>query len=89
MSSVNIETCWGDPEIEISATVQATPVRCDYGVPHSPVWTEYEDPEIEYPILLDGEEFARSELLTRFGPEAVSEIEASILDTAYSIDNWE
>ena len=89
MSFARVSTVWGDPELDVEATVTARAVRCDYGVPGSPVWTEYEDQEIMWPIELDGVPYARHEVRMNFGDEALHELSKQILAAAADIETWE
>lgn len=52
--------------IDLTATLTGRPVRNDYGVPRSPVWTEIEDVQIET-VHMFGSEWTDAELRAEFG----------------------
>jgi hypothetical protein len=48
---------------DVTASVSAEGEWCDYGVPGSPEWLEFDGAEIDWPVEVDGREFgSRAEL---------------------------
>lgn len=70
--------------IDVEATVSGRPVRCDYGVPRSPVWTEIEGIEVSSDIYVNGKAIAKNSALYR-------ELAALILADAHDLpaDEWD
>ena len=56
----------------------------DYGVPRSPVWYEPADPEVEYPVEVDGEDYTENRL--REEGVDTDEMEQQLLERA---EEWE
>jgi hypothetical protein len=66
-----------DGELRVDAVVYAEPFKDDFGVPGSPVWTDYE--------ITDVEVFVNDALL-RTAPDEFHEIAC---DMAIKFDEWE
>ena len=73
--------------IEIEATVEATMVRNDYGVPGSPVWYEPEDMKVAR-VWMFGRDWTYKQLVEKFGKQGADALHELIEDST-DADAWE
>lgn len=84
----HLAALYEDDALEVFATATGRSVRCDYGVPGSPVWYEIEDIQIdEYEI--NGVEYTHKTLTAKFGDELADKFHEICADRAAEKGDWE
>jgi hypothetical protein len=71
--------------LEIEATLSATMVSTDYGVPGSPVWDEAEDVTVEE-VVINGTSYDRKTLTEKMGKQGADFLFDLLTEQA---DEWE
>jgi hypothetical protein len=79
----------GEEEFFITVTFEANPVRDSYGVPGSPVWTSYDDCEIDWPVEVDGVDYDEAAFNARFTPKLADQVLGEMREYAISEGDWD
>lgn len=79
----------GEEEFFITVTFESNPVRDSYGVPGSPVWTSYDDCEIDWPVEVDGVDYGKDAFFARFTDQAADDALSEMQETAINSGDWD